>query len=44
MHFLKRFTYLFGGERVCGGGRGQRDSQADSALSVEPDLGLDLRS
>ena len=29
---------------MSGGGEGERESQADSVLSVEPDLGLDLRT
>ena len=43
--FFQRFIYLFILERECvsGGGRG-RESQADSALSTEPDVGHHLRT
>ena len=47
-HFLKRFIYPFERERereYMGGERGRkrgRDSQADSLLSAEPDMELDL--
>ena len=35
---FKRFMYLFYGDRV----QRERESQGDSALSVEPDTGLNL--
>jgi len=42
-HFFKDFIYYFR-ERAGGGeeGEGQRESQADSMLSGEPDTGLNL--
>ena len=42
--FLK--IYVIERESVCkqGEGKRERESQADSPLSVEPDVGLDLRT
>jgi len=38
--FFLRFIYFFGGGGVEG--EGERESGADSMLSVEPNVGLDL--
>ena len=43
--FLRFIIYFREGERALAGGaegEGERESQADSALSVGPDVGLDL--
>lgn len=40
LQFVK--TYLFERERAAGEGRKERESQANSELSVEPNWGLDL--
>lgn len=42
--FLERFIYLFEreSERACEWGEREKESKADSILSTEPDVGLDL--